>query len=48
MNPTPYRQLVKKLGLKPRLVPFFFWVLAIKNIVFGVSPSFIDVLFKHK
>lgn len=48
MSPRSSRQLDKKLGLKSRLLLFFFGVLAIKNIVLGVGPSFIAVLFKQK
>lgn len=48
MSPRSYRQLDKKLGLKSKLLLFFFGVSAIKNIVLGVGPSFMDVLFKQK
>lgn len=48
MSVRSSRQLNKKLELISRLLPFFFWVLAIKNIVLGVYPNFMDVSFKQK
>lgn len=48
MSPRPGRQLDQKLGFKSRLLPFFFGVLAILNIVLGAGPSLTDVSFKQK
>lgn len=48
MSPRSHRQLDKKLGLKSRLLPFFFWVLAIINVVLGDGPDFMNVSFEQK
>lgn len=46
-EPRSYKQLGKKLGSWSPPHPFFFWVLAMQNIIFGAGPYFMAVSFKH-
>lgn len=47
-EPKSYKQLGQKLGSWSRPHPFFFWVSAMQNIIFGVGPYFMAVSFKRE